>query len=252
MLASVHGRGVGSLEGERFPDPTTFRTMAVPNAVIPCGGTFVAGSYDLLGLMAGYAATDNIMILAGGAPPLPDDWGGVNGVMFGAYSLGVKVGTSFGDRWKIAGGFQWAQSIYDREETSEFDSRITVLAPYAALSYGDDDRRASVTAGYAFKAHRAVVDVGTEAIEEFDRNAPIIALGGDWRIGDRWKLVAEGIYMKSAGTVPLIGTARWFGRTWALDFGAAFLGIATGDGDAASIPVAPVVSFVWVMGNGTP
>lgn len=250
LLGYVHGRGVGTVAGARYPDPTTFRTMAVPNAVIPPAGTFVAGTYDLLGLMAGYAFNDNVMILAGGAPPLPDDWGGVNGVMFGAYSLGLKVGTSFGDRWKIAAGFQWAQSIYDREETSEFDSRITAPTPYAAVSYGNDDRRVSLTAGYAFKGHRAVVNDATEAIEEFDRHAPIVALGGDWRFADRWKIVAEGIYMKTAGPVPLIATARWFGRTWALDFGGAFLGISSGEGETPSFPFAPVVSFVWVMGGG--
>lgn len=247
LVAYAHGRGAGWPVAERYSDPTTFRTMAVPNGVIPEGGTIVAGSYDLLGLMAGYAVTDNIMILAGGAPPLPDDWGGINGVMFGAYSLGLKVGTSFGDRWKIAAGFQWAQSVYDREETKELDSRITAPTPYMAVSYGDDDRRISLTAGSAAKSHRAVTDDATERIEEFDRNAPIVALGGDWRIGDRWKIVAEGIYMKTVGTAPVIATARWFGRTWALDFGAAYLGISTGDGEGSSIPLAPVVSFVWIM-----
>ena len=247
VTVAVHGRG-GGFGADRYPDPTTFRTVAVPNAVIPPEGTLVLGSYDLLGLMGGYAVTDNIMILAGGAPPLPDDWGGTSGDAFGAYSIGLKGNLRLSGKLLVAAGFQWGASFFEEESTPEDDSRIIAPTLYGALSYGDDDRRISLTGGYAFKRHTTLVDPAAGLIDEFPKEAPIIALGGDWRIGDRWKLAAEGIYMKTVGTAPIITTARWFGRTWALDFGAAWLLIDTGEDEPSSIPVMPVVSFIWTHG----
>ena len=244
LSVPVYGRGSGT-GGERYPDPTTFRTVAVPNAVIPPAGTVVLGSYDLLGLMGGYAFTDNIMLLAGGAPPLPDDWGGTNGSAFGAYSIGLKGNLKIADEWLVAAGAQWAASFSEKEETPEPDSRIIAPTLYGSVSYGNDDRRISLTGGYTFKRHTTLVEPSTGLIDRFPREAGIISLGGDWRIGDRWKVAAEGVYMGTVGIAPIITTARWFGRTWALDFGAAWLLIETGEGEAPSIPVAPVVSFVW-------
>jgi hypothetical protein len=52
--------------------------------------------------------------------------------------------------------------------------------------------------------------------------------------------------MRTMGFVPIAATARWFGKTWALDIGAAYTGITTGDEEAPELPIAPVVSFVWV------
>ena len=86
-----YGNGVG--DGVDYSDPTTFRTIAVPNAVIPRRGRAMAASYDLVGVMAGYVPIDHVMLLAGGAIPLPDDWGGVNGTMYGAYGLDVHSHT---------------------------------------------------------------------------------------------------------------------------------------------------------------
>jgi hypothetical protein len=236
LLAEIYGDGVSLDDDERYVDPTTFRTIASPNAVIPEKGTIVAGSYDVVGVMAGYAITDNVMILAGGGIPLPDDWGGVKGNMYGAYSIGVKAGIGITDELDIAAGFQWGRSMYDQESTpDQTESVITVNAPYAAISYGDDDSRISATFGYAWKRH--VITTG-----EFDRDAGIIAIGGDYRIGNRWKIAVEGLSMKTLGFIPIAVTARYFSHAWALDIGGAFLGI----GDAPEFPVAPVVSFVHV------
>lgn len=237
-----HRDTLGSLppppESPEFTDPTTFRTIATPNGVIPPRGTVYVGSYDILGLTAGYSVTDNFMVIAGGAPPLPDDWSGTRGEAFGAWSVGVKGGTPLGSQWKVAGGLQYAQSRYDREETEGPESNITMGLPYAAASYGDDNSRLSLTAGYAVK-HHVTLDQG-----EFDRNALFVSLGADRRVGDRWKIAAEIAGMESLGIVPIVATVRYFGQTWAIDGGLAILGIETLDGAAPSTPVAPVISIV--------
>ena len=246
LTIPVHGRGIGA--AERYPDPTTFRTVAVPNAVIPPAGTLVLGSYDLAGLMAGYAITDNIFLLVGGLPPLPDDWGGTNGTAANAFSAGVKAGFSPADKWDVAVGFQYAQSFYDKEETPEVESRITLPTPFAAVSYGTDERRVSLTGGFAFKRHRTLVDASIGLIDDYPKEAPIVALGGDWQLADRWKVAAEAIYMGTVGNAPIVTSVRYFGRTWALDLGAAWMMIETGEDEPAALPVYPVVSFVWARG----
>ena len=226
---------------EEYVDPTTFRTIAAPNAILPKGGDGFVGSYDLLGLIAGYSITDNVMVLAGGGVPLPDDWFGLNGTMYGAYSAGIKAGLPLTQRLNIAGGYQWARSIYDQDVTESLESQITVSIPYLAVSYGDDDSRFTLTGAYASKQHITNGIGGT-----FDRNALIISGGGDYRVGKRWKIAAEFLSMETLGYLPIMATARWFGHSWALDMGVAVVGITTGESEAPSIPVLPVVSFVKV------
>jgi hypothetical protein len=222
-------------------DPTTFRTIAVPNAVIPPKGRAVVGVYDVLGVLAGYSITDNIMILGGGAIPLPDDWAGVRGQMFGAASIGVKAGVALGDRWNIAAGYQFAKSIYDEEATPGVtESAITVNAPWGAISYGDDDSRASLTFGYALKHH-------VKPLIEFDENAAIVAAGADYRFAHNWKVAAEVAYMQTLGVIPIVATARYFTDSYAIDAGLGFAGITVGDGDRPAVPVLPVISAVFVF-----
>jgi hypothetical protein len=222
-------------------DPTTFRTVAVPNAVIPPRGTAFVGVYDLLGVVAGYSVTDNIMLLGGGAIPLPDDWGGVRGQMFGAASIGAKAGLALGERWDVAVGYQFARSIYDEEITpDETESAITLHAPWGAISYGDDDSRASLTLGYAFKHH-------VKPLIEFDENALIVAAGGDYRFANNWKVAIEAAYMETLGVLPLVATARYFSDTYAIDAGIGFAGLTIGDASPPSVPVLPVISAVFVF-----
>jgi hypothetical protein len=184
---------------------------------------------------------DNLMVIAGGALPTPDDWAGIRGEMFGAWSIGVKGGMALGEDLNVAAGYQWGRSIYDKEETLDtLESRITVNVPYVALSYGNDDNRLSATFGYAFKRH-------VKPDLEFDQNAMIAAFGGDYRIGRHWKLAGELITMESLGVVPIVGTLRYFSNNYALDFGLSYVGITTGDTPPPAIPVVPVVSAVFVF-----
>ncbi len=233
-------------------DPTIFRSIGIPNAMIPQKGQFYIGSYDVLGAVAGYAITDEVMLLGGGALPTPDDWAGVNSEMFGAFSIGVKIGTELFDKFNIAAGYQYGQSIFDEEATpDEVDSRITVHAPYGAISYGTDDNRISATFGYAFKRHSTWIVGGPFGLEDFrevfDRNATLLALGGDFRFAKHWKVAAEVAAMETVDVIPAIMSIRYFTNSFAIDLGAAYAGIVVEGAEPPAFPVLPVVSAMFVF-----
>jgi hypothetical protein len=117
---------------------------------------------------------------------------------------------------------------------------ITASVPWGAISYGDDESRLSLTVGYAYKHH-------VTPSETFDREAGIIALGGDYRFDRNWKVAGEIAAMKSLGVVPIVASARYVTNSYAVDFGVAFVGIETEDGAAPSIPFAPVLSAMFVF-----
>ncbi len=233
-------------------DPTTFRSVAVPNAITPPKGKFIVGSYDLLGIIVGYAPTDNLMILGGGALPTPDDWGGFKGEGFGAYSLGLKWGTEIGQaapnrpRLNAALGYQIGRSMFDKELTPETESQITFHAPYAALSYGTDSARISATFGYIFKNHKTFIeDPAGNFIDDYDRKAPMLAIGGDYQFANHWKVAAEVATMKTLGVIPIVATARYFSDNYAIDFGVGYVGLGTDEESAPAIPLLPVLSGVF-------
>ncbi|MEO5930144.1 MAG: hypothetical protein ABIR47_09440 [Candidatus Kapaibacterium sp.] len=227
---------------DTITDPTTFRSVAVPNAIIPPAGHFFVGDYDFLGLTAGYSLDDHLMVIAAGALPTPDDWGGLHQEIFGAYSIGLKVGMPLAEDLNIAAGYQWGRSVYDQVATPLLDSRITINAPYGAISYGDDDSRISATFGYAFKHHSK-----PDQKQEFDENATFFAVGGDARIAKHWKLAGEIVTVESLGVIPIVASARYFTNRYAIDFGVGYVGIATGDNAAPKIPLVPVLSAIFVF-----
>ncbi len=100
--------------------------------------------------------------------------------------------------------------------------------------------RASVTFGYASKQHVRLTGI-------FDTTAAIVAIGVDHEFAPRWKICAEAVTMQSLGYIPIALTARWFGRDWALDVGAAYVGITIEGGESPEFPVVPVVSYVMVF-----
>jgi hypothetical protein len=199
---------------------------------------------EILGVVQLGPDTTQFSVLVGGGRftlPLPDDWMGIRGKMYGAYSIGVKGGLQVIDELNVAAGYQWGRSIFDDEITPDtVESRITANALYGSVSYGDDHRRASITFGYADKTHRRIPGV-------FDTTSAFVAIGGDWQFAPRWKICAEMLTMKTLGFIPVAASARWFGREWALDVGAAYVGLATDGGDAPEIPVVPVVSYVMIF-----
>jgi hypothetical protein len=229
-----------------YKDPTTFRSFAIPNAIIPKEGTITFGSYMGLGLIGGYSITDNIQIIGGGVAPLPDDWFGLNGSMFGGGGLGVKLGGNVTENLSIAAGVAAGMSFVDNDITPDTtESVIRVAAPFVAVSYGNDNQRISTTFGYGFKRHNAIPPEGGAPVE-FDRDAVVLTIGGDYSFAERWKITGEVISVTTSGYVPIISTIRYFGKTWALDVGLTYLGIKnTPDATDLSLPLLPVIS--WVM-----
>lgn len=243
--------GSNVLPEEPVTDPTTFRSIAVPNAVIPPRGKTFVGSYDLLGLTAGYSVADELLLFVGGAPPLPDDWGGINGDLFWAFGAGVKLGTELFDDFNIAGGYAFAMSTLDREFTpDELDSRIRLHIPYASISYGNDDRRISATGGYAFKRHSTWILADPhfgDYRKEYDTAAAFASLGGDYRFAKHWKVAAEGVFMQTLDLIPVMLTARYFTNSFAIDIGAGYAGFTLNDAERPKIPVFPVLSGIFVF-----
>ena len=242
---------VGQDNPKPVTDPTTFRTIAVPNAVRPPKGDFFIGSYDVLGLVAGYSVADELLIFAGGTPPTPDDWGGVNGDMFGAFGIGAKVGTTLFGKLDLAAGYVFGQSILDKEATvGELDSKIRAHVPWASISYGTDDTRASVTGGYTLKRHETWLPnhpTRGDWRDIYDTNAVFLAAGGDYRFARHWKVAAETAYMETVNVIPLIVTARYFTNHFAIDLGAVYAGITINEAEPPPIPIFPMLSAVFVF-----
>lgn len=236
----------GADNPEPVTDPTTFRSIAVPNAVIPPRGKWFVGNYDLLGWTGGYSVADELLLFVGGAPPLPDDWAGINGDMFWAVGGGAKVGTGFG-KLNIAAGYAFAVSTLDKEFTvDELDSRITLNMPYAAVSYGTDDSRVSLTGGLALKQHSTWVFEDNHRVE-FDTTAYFVTLGGDYRFARHWKVAGEFALMQTLDVAPLLVTARYFTNRFALDAGLGYAGFVLNDADKPQFPFVPVLSAVVVF-----
>ena len=212
---------------EELSDPTTFRTVLMPTArSIGEGRSFVA-SYDVAAVVAGYGLTDRITLLGG--------------VLYVPPSISYALDLTAGGRYEFytdgvirsAAGVQFNYSQSD-------SSGITLAAPYVVTSLGDDDQRASLLVGYSFRRHKPV-GRGT-----FDRQAVILGVGGDYRIGHHWKIAAEGYLIQDSDYQPIVATMRYFGESFALDFG---LGINPRllQGNVNGLGIAPVLSGVWVF-----
>ncbi len=215
-------------------DPTTFRNIIMPTAEpVGKGKTFLA-SYEVVGLLAGYGVTEKLTVMGGGAF-VPEF---VSKLVVGTIGARYEI-FSEGDL-KGAAGLQFGY-------TSIPESQISVTAPYAVLSYGDRENRLSLAVGYAWKRH-------VTPFETFNRNAAVLALGGDVTVARGWKIAAETYAIESSGLAPVAATVRWFSERLSIDAGLAVNLAADSDvrstgalsGEIDNLPVAPIVSAIWV------
>jgi hypothetical protein len=213
------------VEPPELSDPTTFRVVVLPTArSIEEGRTFIA-SYDIAGILVGHGVTDRLTVMAGGL---------VVPAFVGARTIDVTGGARYefhrGDFTRVAAGLQLNHSDTD-------SSSITLVAPYIVASIGDDDSRASVALSYSARRH------DPESGDPFNREAIVVAAGGDLRLGRHWKVAGEAAWIQSSSYQPVLATVRYFGESFAVDAGAV---VNVGGGSAE---VAPVVSLVWVLGR---
>ena len=232
--------GEAEFEPDPITDPTTFRSIMLPTAVIPEEGTITTGVYDVVGLAATYSVTDFLAVQAGGVIPIPTRWFGVdsNATVSGVWSLGARVGFEVAEDVIVGGGYQTGQSYYDLDRTEGLDSKITFHGLWATGGYGDDDSRLNAYLGYALKDHNTI-DQGS-----FSADAFIYGLAYDYRIAHQWKLSSEVVFMRSMEFVPITITARYFRETDAFEIGFAFIGIPASGATAPSFPFLPVLSWV--------
>jgi len=233
--------GKGGEERFTLVDPTTFRSVMLPTAVIPPVGTITTGVYDVVGLTAGYVPHKNVMIIAGGALPLPNRWFGATGYnasLSYAYSLGVKTGFVINDKLVVGGGYQIGQSSYDQDYSEPVESRIVFNAFYATAGYGDDDSRLNAYLGYGFKHHMTAYE------GDFMADATIVGLAYGKRLSEHWKICGEAFFMRTMTFVPITITARYFEKNFALEVGFTVIGIPASGAAAASFPLVPMLTWV--------
>ncbi|MBS1911748.1 MAG: hypothetical protein JST22_07165 [Bacteroidetes bacterium] len=215
------------VEDEVLTDPTTHRVVLMPTARSVNAGRFFVANYELGGWLAGYGAGDRLTLLAGGAYVPP--------------AISYNLVATAGARYELLreGTLRGALGVQGSLSRTDISS-ITLAAPYAVASIGDDDQRASIVLGYTWRHHTP--RDGTPA---FDRNAALLAAGGDYRFAEHWKVAAEAYLLESADYQPLVATVRYFGRNFAVDAG---LGINMGLNGAGSgtLRAAPVVTATWV------
>lgn len=208
-------------------DPTVYRTIMVPNAHSIEQGRLALSSVEGAGLVAHYGVTDKLTLIGGGA-------------FVPAFIEENVVGT-LGARYQFLGhgrleGAVGAQAAISRSPLST----ITVAAGYGVLSYGDDDSRASIAAGYTLRHHASEDTLAGS----FDKNGPVLSLGGDYRIARHFKLTAEATVLDGSTYQPLELGLRWFGRSFAIDL--VLLLNVNGIG-SGSLQPAPLLmgTYVW-------
>jgi hypothetical protein len=207
---------------ETITDPTTHRAILLPTARSVDSGKIFLANYDVVGWLAGYGLTDRVTLLAGllYVPRFVDfNVVATGGARYELYREGVVRG---------AAGMQVNYSKSDA-------STIILLSPYVVASLGDDDRRISAALGYTWRHHTPTTG------EPFNRQAVVLGIGGDYRIGTNWKIAAEGYLLQSAEAQPVAATLRYFTEHFAID-----AGMGLGIGASGGVQVAPIVTGTWV------
>lgn len=219
-------------------DPTTFRGIMLPTALVPKAGTLTTGVYNALGLSATYSITNAIAVVAGGMIPLPSRWLGATGYnasWSAAWSAGAKFGLPVAKNVIVGGGIQAGQSLYNQDYSAEMDSRITFSTLWATAGYGTDDSRLNIHTGFTFKHHETLLEGA------FRADATILGIGYDYRIADQWKLCFEAFAMRTMPFIPVSVVGRYFRADDAFEVGFTYLAQLK---EGSGWPVFPLLSWV--------
>jgi hypothetical protein len=184
--------------GFRPTDLTTHRLFFGPTArTVSRGGRYLA-DYDVFIVAGGYGVGDRVMLSAGALLLEPFDSAGhrVNGPGLG-FADG-RVGLVRGRRVAVAVGAFWG--------SSKFQVDGSVGAGYGVVTLGSNDHAVTVLGGYPF------------ASRSFEKEA-IVMLGGETRVGRRFKLMTENWKLPQISRVASVYGVRWLGDDFSVDVG---------------------------------
>ncbi|MGH7522068.1 MAG: hypothetical protein ACREMI_12415 [Gemmatimonadales bacterium] len=197
--------------GFRRADPNTSRLFFAPTArTLPQGSGYFADYYLFFPVVA-FGVTDRVM-LSGGMSIIP----GLSSQLF--YVAG-KVGVVQSPSASFAVGGFWA--------TVPDESDASLGMGYAVTTIGSADHAVTLMAGYPFTTQ----DLARE---------PLFVVGGESRIGERSKLMAELWKLPEEGNVPALFGVRWFGDRLAVGFGFVYV---LGSDTIEGWPLIPWVDF---------
>jgi hypothetical protein len=196
--------------GFRRADPNTSRLFFTPTArTLPRGHGYF-GDYYLFFPVAAHGVTDRVM-LSGGMSIIP-------GISSQLIYVAGKIGVAQMPSAAFAVGGFWA-TVPDEPDAS-------LGMGYAVTTIGGEDHAVTLLGGYPFT--RADVT-----------NEPLFVVGGEMRVSDRSKFMAELWKLPGVEDVPALLGVRWFGDRLAVGFGAVYV---VGS-DMAGWPFIPWVDF---------
>ncbi|MCE7936041.1 MAG: hypothetical protein DYG96_15825 [Chlorobi bacterium CHB2] len=206
-------------------DPAAHRLILGPTGRSVEEGEGFLANYDGAGWLAGYAPVDRLTLLAG--------------ALYVPSFINYSLTASAGGRYEVvrAGAVRAAVGVQGHYSESEI-STIVAASPYASVSIGDDDSRATLSGAYSWRHHSPTYEA------PFDRSAFIVGGGMDRRIGRHWKAIVEAYWLQDSDYLPLGFALRWFNNRFAVDLGLN-LNLPTWNNPNANIIPAPVISGTW-------
>jgi len=197
--------------GFRRADPNTSRLFFAPTArTLPRGSGYFA-DYYLFFPVAAFGVSDRVM-LSGGMSIIP-------GLSSQLLYVAGKVGIARSPSAAFAVGGFWA-TVPDEADAS-------LGMGYAVTTLGSDDHAVTLMAGYPFT---------TQAVAP----EPLFVVGGETRVSDRAKLMAELWKVPDESNVPALFGVRWFGDRLAVGFGFVYV---LGSDSIEGWPLVPWVDF---------
>jgi len=197
--------------GFQRADPNTSRLFFAPTArTLPRGSGYFA-DYYLFFPVAAFGVSDRVM-LSGGMSIIP-------GLSSQLLYVAGKVGIARSPSAAFAVGGFWA-TVPDEADAS-------LGMGYAVTTLGSDDHAVTLMAGYPFT---------TQAVAP----EPLFVVGGETRVSDRAKLMAELWKLPDESNVPALSGVRWFGDRLAVGFGFVYV---LGSDSIEGWPLVPWVDF---------
>jgi hypothetical protein len=190
--------GTLSPAGFRPTDLTTHRLFFGPTArTFPRGGASLA-DHDVFMVTGGYGVSDRVMLSAGTTLGEGIDSAG-HSVPSGLAFADGRVGLVRGHHTAVAVGAFWGWAGLDRANGS-------VGAGYGVVTLGSNDHAVTLLGGYPL------------ASRSFEKEA-IVMLGGETRIGRRFKLMTEMWKLPQISHVAGIYGVRYLGDEFSVEVG---------------------------------